>query len=65
MSTQMIGAEEVAKVLNTSKGYAYRVIRKPDFMGYLWIRTPSPRFSRGAPAGPFCMDGFTRIISIY
>lgn len=28
MSTQMIGAEEVAKALNTSKGYAYKVIRK-------------------------------------
>lgn len=24
----MIGAEEVAKALNTSKGYAYKVIRK-------------------------------------
>ena len=28
MSTQMIGAEEVAKALNTSKGYAYKVICK-------------------------------------
>lgn len=28
MSTQMIGAEEVAKALDTSKGYAYKVIRK-------------------------------------
>lgn len=28
MSTQMVGAEEVSKVLNTSKGYAYKVIRK-------------------------------------
>lgn len=28
MSTQMIGAEEVAKALNTSKGYAYKMIRK-------------------------------------
>ena len=28
MSTQMIGVEEVAKALNTSKGYAYKVIRK-------------------------------------
>ena len=28
MSTQMIGAEEVAKALNTSNGYAYKVIRK-------------------------------------
>ncbi|MBY4797383.1 hypothetical protein K6V98_03255 [Collinsella sp. AGMB00827] len=28
MSTQMIGAEEVAKALNTSKEYAYKVIRK-------------------------------------
>lgn len=28
MSTQMVGAEEVAKVLNISKGYAYKVIRK-------------------------------------
>ena len=28
MSTQMIGAEKVAKALNTSKGYAYKVIRK-------------------------------------
>ena len=28
MSTQMIGAEIVAKALNTSKGYAYKVIRK-------------------------------------
>lgn len=28
MSTQMIGAEEVAKALNTSKRYAYKVIRK-------------------------------------
>ncbi len=28
MSTQMVGAEEVAKALNTSKGYAYKVIRK-------------------------------------
>lgn len=28
MSTQMIGAEEVAKALNISKGYAYKVIRK-------------------------------------
>lgn len=28
MSTQMIGAEEIAKALNTSKGYAYKVIRK-------------------------------------
>lgn len=28
MSIQMIGAEEVAKALNTSKGYAYKVIRK-------------------------------------
>ena len=28
MSTQMIGAEEVAKALNTSKGYACKVIRK-------------------------------------
>lgn len=28
MSTQMIGTEEVAKVLNTSKGYAYKVIRR-------------------------------------
>lgn len=28
MSTQMIGAEEVAKALNTSKVYAYKVIRK-------------------------------------
>lgn len=27
MSTQMVGAEEVAKALNTSKG-AYKVIRK-------------------------------------
>lgn len=26
MSTQMIGAEEVARALNTSKGYAYKVI---------------------------------------
>lgn len=28
MSTQMIGAEKVAKALNISKGYAYKVIRK-------------------------------------
>lgn len=28
MSTRMIGAEEVARALNTSKGYAYKVIRK-------------------------------------
>lgn len=28
MSAQMIGAEEVAKAQNTSKGYAYKVIRK-------------------------------------
>lgn len=28
MSTQMIGAEKVAKALNTSKLYAYKVIRK-------------------------------------
>lgn len=28
MSTQMVGAEEVARVLNTSKGYAYKAIRK-------------------------------------
>ncbi len=28
MSTQMIGAEEVAKALNTLKNYAYKVIRK-------------------------------------
>lgn len=28
MNTQMIGAEEVAKALNTSKGYAYKVIRR-------------------------------------
>ena len=28
MSTQMIGADEVAKALNTSKRYAYKVIRK-------------------------------------
>ena len=28
MSTQMIGVEEVAKALNTSKGYAYKAIRK-------------------------------------
>lgn len=28
MNTQMIDAEEVAKTLNTSKGYAYRLIRK-------------------------------------
>lgn len=28
MSKQMIGAEDVAKALNTSKGYAYKVIRK-------------------------------------
>ena len=28
MSTQMIDAEEVAKALNISKGYAYKVIRK-------------------------------------
>lgn len=28
MSTQTIGAEEVAKALNTLKGYAYKVIRK-------------------------------------
>ena len=28
MSTQMVGAEEVARALNTSKGYAYKVIRK-------------------------------------
>lgn len=28
MSTQMVSAEEVAKALNTSKGYAYKVIRK-------------------------------------
>lgn len=28
MSTQMVGAEEVAKALNTSKGYACKVIRK-------------------------------------
>lgn len=28
MSAQMAGAEEVAKALNTSKSYAYKVIRK-------------------------------------
>lgn len=28
MSTQMIGAEEVVKALSTSKGCAYKVIRK-------------------------------------
>jgi hypothetical protein len=28
MSTQVFGAEEVAKVLNTSKVYAYKVFRK-------------------------------------
>lgn len=28
MGTKMIGAEEVAKALDTSKGYAYKVIRK-------------------------------------
>lgn len=28
MNTQMVGAEEVAKTLNISKGYAYEVIRK-------------------------------------
>lgn len=28
MSTRMIDAEEVARALNTSKGYAYKVIRK-------------------------------------
>lgn len=28
MSIQMIGAEEVARALNTSMGYAYKVIRK-------------------------------------
>lgn len=28
MSTQMVGAVEVARALNTSKGYAYKVIRK-------------------------------------
>ena len=28
MATKMIGAEEVAAALNTSKGYAYKVIRK-------------------------------------
>lgn len=28
MDMQMIGAEEVAKALNTSKGYACKVIRK-------------------------------------
>lgn len=28
MSKQMVGAEDVAKALNTSKGYAYKVIRK-------------------------------------
>lgn len=28
MSTQIIGAEEVARVLNASKGYAYKVISK-------------------------------------
>lgn len=28
MSTQMIGVVEVARALNTSKGYAYKVIRK-------------------------------------
>ena len=27
MSTQMIGAEKVAKALNTSKGYAYKVMQ--------------------------------------
>ena len=30
MSTQMVGAEEVAKALNISKGYAYKVICKPN-----------------------------------
>ena len=28
MAVKMIGAEEVAASLNTSKGYAYKVIRK-------------------------------------
>lgn len=28
MGAQMIGAEEVAAMLHTSKGYAYKVIRK-------------------------------------
>ena len=28
MSTQMIGVVKVARALNTSKGYAYKVIRK-------------------------------------
>lgn len=28
MSTQMVGAEEVARALNTSKGYAYKAIHK-------------------------------------
>lgn len=28
MATKMMGAEEVAKALDTSKGYAYKVIRK-------------------------------------
>ena len=28
MSTQMIGAEKVARALNASRGYAYKVIRK-------------------------------------
>lgn len=28
MGTKMIGAEEVAKALNSSKGYAYKVVRK-------------------------------------
>ena len=28
MATKMIGVDEVAAALNTSKGYAYKVIRK-------------------------------------
>lgn len=28
MATKMIGTEEVAAAVNTSKGYAYKVIRK-------------------------------------
>ena len=56
MSTQMVGAEEVARALTTSESYAYKVIRKFNDSEFLRERLKLPEQivqpHRGQELGP-------------
>lgn len=59
MSTQMVGAEEVARALTTSESYAYKVIRKFNDFELLRERLKLPEqvvqpHHRQEP-GPVCL----------